>query len=157
MRWIYLSIIIAMLSGCFLAADPFIKEPNKRLSYSIFLLNNSMPINGHNMLFESINNCKEINDNECLAKAYLFYGILLRSDYVTRNKVFFEKRGFPDKTVTYENRYEKSVKYIEKADALNSKKEFVRTCIEKLVREKPLIYDVEWGIEIATTGNCNIE
>jgi len=157
MRFIFVGIIFPILFGCsngpLLGYQPYTKEP----LHLGRLLDIGLGGSGQRSVLKAINTCKEINDTECLARQYLYYGIFLRHDMVTRNKESFEKRGFKDKTVTYANRYQKSVDYIQKAFALNSKSEPYRACIEKLVREKPLIYDVEFGMDIAITADCNIE
>lgn len=140
MRFIFMGVIFFILTtGCsggpLLGFQPYTKEPLHLRN----ILDIGLRGQGRRNVIKAINKCREINDSECLARQYLYYGIFLRHHIVTRNKESFEKKGFKDKTVTYANRYQKSVDYIQKAFALNSKSQPYRACIEKLVREKPYI------------------
>jgi len=149
MRLIFTVMIFFMLSGC--SYESFVMhamESKAEKTYWRALRDMKTMARYEFGIFEVIKECRQIKANECLAREYLNYGMILRHNLVTRNKAYYVNRGFNDKTVTYENRFEKSVEFIQKAFDLNSKAEPARTCIEKLVREKPSIIP-------SCTRNCN--
>jgi tetratricopeptide (TPR) repeat protein len=74
------------------------------------------PLTAEKLIREAIETYRQGSDQVGLAEAYRTYGFFLRSESVEGKwSKHFVDEGFLDTSVTFENRYEKSIDYLEKA------------------------------------------
>lgn len=133
--WFLFSIILIWLSGCAAVGVPYKSDPIEKLKWACFLFDcddRALPAEG--LIREAIEICQETKDTECLAQAYLTYGLFFRSLSVTGYKKFYIKWGFNDKTATYETRLAKSDEYFERALELKPKNPKISEIIDKVKR-----------------------
>lgn len=94
----------------------------ERSDYVLDLLNFGRPLAASNILDEMFNYCEKKNDEKGFVYTYFTYGQFLNSEYVSTYE-WYKKNGYRDKTITFDNIYQKSMEYFEKALALAKKHE----------------------------------
>ena len=121
------AIISAFLISCLLQAcagvgivassDPQVKLHDARNLFAF----QDRPLPAERLIREAIEICVENVDQDCLGEAYLAYGYFFRSDAVQSWEKVYRRDGFLDRTVSFDERFEKSKEYLEKAKPLIEK------------------------------------
>lgn len=102
---------LCTLSGCLAFGVPYTSDPNKKLAYAAQLINEDRPLPAERLIVEALETFKANGDKNGIAEAYRLYGLVL----LIQRYVFYQRFGFRDKTVTFDNRYAKSIEYFENA------------------------------------------
>jgi hypothetical protein len=113
------SLLASLLAAC--AGEKVVptKDPTKKLDDARRLLHS--PSNGastERLIWDAIDSFSESNNELGRAQGFLAYSEFLNSPAVTASENYFRKHGFLDKSVTLDNRGEKSVEYLDKAAPL---------------------------------------
>jgi tetratricopeptide (TPR) repeat protein len=113
------------LASCWSPRIPNTNDPMQKLEYSVELLDmKDRPPEAERLIREAIElyrNQKnttelQVQQNQLnLAEAYLRYAYFFRSVAVVEWKDYYQKKGFLDKSVTYERRLDKSLEYFNQA------------------------------------------
>ncbi len=112
-------LLIFILNGCAAVGVPTTSDPHEKLAWSQELLyRQDRPLPAERLIIEAIEICAEEKDIECSAEAYSTYGSFLVSSSVKKRKKKYQKEGFLDRTVTYEERQSKAIEYYDKSIAL---------------------------------------
>ena len=108
--------MIFVLSGCAAALVPYTDDPKQKVANAKWLFEEKhRALPAEKLLNEAINAFKKNNDEEALAETYRVYGIFLSSYAVDRWKDKYIEKGFIEPDVTYKNRHDKSIEYLEKS------------------------------------------
>ncbi len=116
-----LKIVIVLFAGFFLTGCAAVgvlstNNPKQKIADAYWLFDEKQrPLRAEPLIKESITIYQSNNNAFGLAEAYVAYGIFLRSYAVERHESRYRKYGFLDKSITYDNRYVKSIEYFEKA------------------------------------------
>lgn len=101
-----------MITGCAAVGVPVTLNPEKKLRYAESLFNDSgRPFPAEPLIFEAIEIYRDNNDEVGLADAYQTYAYFLQSQSLSSFEKDYQKYGFMDKTIVYDNRYEKALEY----------------------------------------------
>lgn len=115
-RWMILASAVS-LAACATTrharrpSDPYRALAEARTLYA----QKDRPVEAEKRLHDAITAFTAGNDEKGLADAYDQYAYLLESPAVTRAEKTFRKDGFLDRTVTYDNRLQKSIAYFDRA------------------------------------------
>jgi tetratricopeptide (TPR) repeat protein len=115
-------IISGLLQACAGVGIVATSDPQVKLSDArhLFIFQNR-PLPAERLIREAITICEKNADQDCLAEAYLAYGYFFRSNSVQSWEKVYRRDGFLDRTVTFDDRFEKSKEYIDKAKPLIDK------------------------------------
>lgn len=112
-------LLIFILNGCAAVGVPTTSDPYEKLAWSQELLyRQDRPLPAERLIIEAIEICTEKKDTDCSAEAYSTYGAFLESSSVKKRKKRYQKGGFLDKTVKYEDRLSKAIEYYNKSIAI---------------------------------------
>jgi len=73
------------------------------------------PVHAEELIREEIERYKKEKNQLGLAAAYRQYGLFFRSTAVIKFAKYYHEKGFEDKTVKFEQRYEKAIEYFNKS------------------------------------------
>ena len=104
-----------ILSGCAAALVPYTSDPSEKLEWAYYLLEKGRALPAEKLIIEAVEICQENNSSLCLGEAYKTYCYFYRSSAVRRYEKRYIERGFYDKNVTYEDRYNQSKIYCKKS------------------------------------------
>lgn len=127
MHLIFLNLFLILVLGC----SP--SDPYKKLDYA----QEYFDVHGYVArsqwwVTDAIDICKSRKDNQCLSKAYLTYGLLLKSKFFDRMSCSrYGRFRYHDPSINNENRLVKVEEYFDKALALKPKGEAIYSAIEK--------------------------
>jgi len=110
---ICLLVLMLVISGCAAIGVPMTFNPDSKLSYAISLLDLDRPLPAEPLIQEAMHIYKKRGDDLGLANAYRTYAFFLQSKAVENWGKGYQRRGFMDKTVTFDNRYQKAIEYFE--------------------------------------------
>jgi tetratricopeptide (TPR) repeat protein len=115
--WLLSALSALLLVGCAGVGVIATSDPEKKLSDASYLFDREdRPLIAERLIREAIEICKTKSDQRCLGEAYLTYGFFFRSPTIegkwSKN---YRENGFMEKSATFENRYEKSIEYFQKA------------------------------------------
>lgn len=106
-------LLSTLICGCAAVGVPITFDPNSKLEWAQELIDNqNRPLPAEPLIEEAISIYKKRGDNLGLANAYRTYAIFLKSEAV-ENWGQYRKWGFMNKTVTFDNRYQKAIEYYE--------------------------------------------
>jgi tetratricopeptide (TPR) repeat protein len=111
-----------VLGGCAAMGVVASSDPKVKLSDASYLFDKiDRPSPAESLIREAIEICQSKSDEACLAEGYRTYGFFFRSASI-RGKWsnHFRKRGFLDKSATFDTRYAKSIEYFTKAREIYS-------------------------------------
>jgi tetratricopeptide (TPR) repeat protein len=114
-------IILALISlvGCAAALVPYTSDPRQKIADAYWLFDEkSRALPAEKLIQEALAIYQENKNQVGLAEGYTAYAIFLRSYAVSRYRDRYEDKGFIDESVTYENRFSKSIKYLGKAESI---------------------------------------
>jgi len=117
-------LMVVVLSGCAAMLVSETSDPDKKLGWATALLEEQhRPFPAEKLIREAIQIYKEQNNEMGLAEAYRSYGTFLRSGVIEETpwRKSYVKDGFLDKSATYDNRYDKSIEYLENSGQLFAK------------------------------------
>ena len=116
---IFLLVLSTALISCSAMGVPATSDPNKKLDYAYKLIQHQgRPLPAERLIREAIEIGSNEQNEKVLMKAYWTYGIFFRSKAVGDLKGLYEKDGFLDKTAKFENRFENSIAYFDKAESI---------------------------------------
>lgn len=108
----FIAVIVIVISGCAAMGVPLTSNPQTKIKYAYSLMHEqNRPLPAEPLIWEAIDIYKKRKDNYGLAHAYRAYGYFLISKAVKN----WGYREFEDKTVTFDNRYDKAIEYWNKA------------------------------------------
>src|SRR5437762_1713135 len=114
-------LLMSFLVGCSAAMVPYTKDPQKKLANAKDLFDfQDRPLVAERLIGEAIVTFKKTNDDIGMADAYRLYGFFFQSEAVERWGHLYRKKGFLDKSATFEGRKNKALEYFEEARALYS-------------------------------------
>lgn len=107
---------VSVLSSCagfgvVESSDPGVKLSDAQILYS----EQQRPLIAERLIRQAIGIYQERGDSLGLGHAHRTYAQLLRSPSIVKWQKFYRENGFQDKSVTFENRYDKSKEYFAKA------------------------------------------
>lgn len=104
---------IVSLSGCAALLGPTTDNAAKNLLTAEALLSNKEadPVKVERLIREAIDIYGKKNDQFGLAEAYRQYGLFFRSIAVSTAADHYRENGFLDKTVRFEDRYQKAIEH----------------------------------------------
>ena len=107
-------------------ADP--SDPHEELGRASYLFDRAnRPLPAEPLIRKAIDACTRVNDQACIADGWLVDGFFFRSRSVGGQEKLYRKYGFLDKTASFDDRYDKSIEYFEKAaDAYSVQQRFDR-------------------------------
>jgi tetratricopeptide (TPR) repeat protein len=76
------------------------------------------PVQAEELIREAIANYKKTDNQLGLAEAYRQYGLFFRSNAVNKFEKYYRTEGFEDKTVKFDQRFQKAVEYFNKSREL---------------------------------------
>lgn len=126
MKKLSLILLTFILNGCAAAFVPTTSDPKQKIADAYWLFDEKQrPLRAEPLIIDAIKIYQNNNDTSGLAEGYIAYGIFLRSYAVERYRERYQEKGFIDTSVTYENRYVKSIEYFEKSEEIfKNTKEF---------------------------------
>ena len=116
-RVLWVCALSTVLGGCAGTGNEAMRDPAAKLHHAEDLYERQdRPLTAEKLIREAIETYRQGSDQVGLAEAYRTYGFFLRSESVEGKwSKHFVDEGFLDTSVTFENRYEKSIDYLEKA------------------------------------------
>ncbi len=122
-NWNLIIILLAILvAGCAAMGVPYTTDPKKKLSYAVMLYDEQQrPLPAERLIRESIDIFKSENNEKGLAQAYRVYGFFFRSAAIKSWHRYYKRNGFMEDGASFANRYDKSIEYFEKSEAIFKK------------------------------------
>lgn len=122
LKTLILFVLCTILVGCAAmgvleSSDPKIKI---RDAYGLFD-HQQRPLPAENLIQQAVAIYQSNHDDLGLAEAYRAYGFFFRSAAIEKWHKTYKASGFLESGATYENRYDKSIEYFEKAAAIFEK------------------------------------
>lgn len=117
---IIMALCAALLAGC---AARSTSDPALKLSWAAEEFGrNEDPLAAEQLLQGSLEIYQKQKNNLGLAEVYRQYGLFLRSHAVTKFRDHYREAGFLDKSVNFDNRYEKAIEYFKRSQEIFSEK-----------------------------------
>lgn len=114
--------IIPIFYGCSAMLVGHTSDPDRKLNQSLMLMNDQCrPLPAEQLLNEAIEIYEAQRDELGLADAYRDYGFFLTHACLEKWETFFRRNGFRDKSVNFDNRFEKALEYYGKSRDLLEK------------------------------------
>jgi hypothetical protein len=108
-----------LLIGCAGVGIVATSDPAVKLDDAFYLYEkHNRPLPAEMLIREALAIYEERGDQAGIGKAYLEYGKFFASDAVARWEYVYRRDGFRDKSVTFDQRFAKSVEYLERARPL---------------------------------------
>ena len=115
--------LIVFFMGCSAMFVGSTNDPHQKLTDAYGLLyNQNRPIPAEKLIQEAIEIFQKENDASGLAKGYATYGLFFNSPAVGHFSPY-KTKGFLDKTVQYDQRYQKALWYFDKAKEILKKEQ----------------------------------
>ena len=112
----FTSCVLLSLIGCAAALVPYTNDPKQKIADAYWLFDEKYrALPAEKLLHEAIDIYKNNNDEAGLADSYRAYAIFLRSRAVEKYSERYKERGFIEKSITYKNRYLKSIEFLNKS------------------------------------------
>lgn len=119
MRHILIIVMLTTLAGCAAALVPYTSDPKQMIANAYWLFDDQVrPLPAERMILEAIDIYKEGEDQAGLAQAYIAYSVFLRSYAVGKYSKHYSEHGFLQPNITFEDRYNSSIEYLDKAGAI---------------------------------------
>lgn len=107
---------VLVLSGCVGVGIVATSDPMAKLHDAADLfMRQDRPLPAERLIREAIEIFQERNDSHGLGHAHRDYGDLLRSPAIVRWEKVYRRDGFRDKSITFENRHQKSSEFFQRA------------------------------------------
>lgn len=109
--------LTVILAGCSATGLVVRSDPAAKLRDATDLFDRQdRPRNAEKLISEALDSYRKNDDRLGVAYAYRTYGFFFRSSAVEgRWSEYYRKNGFLDKSARFDDRYEKSIEYLEKA------------------------------------------
>lgn len=114
-------LISLLLSSCVYISLPESSDPKIKLENARSYMAKGQPFPAERLIMDAMQIYETQNNPEELGGAYCDFGEFLRSDAIAQREQTYREAGFLDNSITYDNRYEKSNEYLDKAIAQYSK------------------------------------
>lgn len=116
-RWGMVGAVAFALVGCSAVGVVASSDPNVKLQQAEALYNQELrPLPAEHLILEAIEIYQKQGNKLGLAEAYRQYGFLLISPAVVKwEPVIRSETGFADKSITYDNRYDKAAEFFQKS------------------------------------------
>lgn len=112
-------VLTALTAGCAGARPRAQADPRGELNEARRLyMDVSRPAAAEKKIHEAMTALAAAHDEAGLAEAYHRYADFLSSPAVANNEPYFRRHGFLDPAVTFDNRLQKSVAYLDRATAI---------------------------------------
>lgn len=109
-----LFVICIILFGCAAVGVPMTSDPAKKLRYAQSLFEeHNRPLPAESSIMEAMDIYRARKDEAGLANAYRIYALFLSSDAVANWG--YQKNGFMDKTISFDNRFNKALEFFNHA------------------------------------------
>lgn len=119
MRYIILILTLISLAGCAAALVPYTGDPKQKIADAYWLFDEQLrALPAEKLIHEAIAIYQKNNNKVGLAEGYKAYAIFLRSDAVSTYRDRYEDNGFIDESVTFQNRFSKSMEYLRKSESI---------------------------------------
>ena len=110
---------LAFLAACASTFNRSPEDPALKLKLASELFSSKDdPVAAEKLLQESVDAYARNKDQRGLAEAYRQFGLFYRSNAVDKAEKYFRERGFLDKTVVFNQRYQKAVEYFNRSKDL---------------------------------------
>ncbi|MDL2284551.1 hypothetical protein LJC19_05355 [Oxalobacter sp. OttesenSCG-928-P03] len=106
-----------LLSSCIYVSLPESSDPAIKLEEAHRYMAQGQPLAAERLILEAIRIYETENDPEALGNAYRDFGAFLRSPSVAQREQTYREAGFLESSITYDNRFEKSGEYLDRAIA----------------------------------------
>lgn len=104
-----------LLSSCVYVSMPESSDPAAKLEEAGNYMAKGQPLPAERLIMETMRIYETENNPEGLGNAYRDFGAFLRSPAIAQREQTYREAGFLDNSITYDNRYEKSNTYLDKA------------------------------------------
>jgi hypothetical protein len=119
LRHIIIVLTLISLAGCAAALVPSTNDPKQKIADAYWLFDEQLrALPAEKLIHEAIAIYQQNNNEFGLAEGYTAYAIFLRSDAVSNYQDNYKNNGFIDTSVTYENRFSKSIEYLLKSEGI---------------------------------------
>ena len=119
LRHIIIILTLILLVGCAAALVPYTSDPKQKIADAYWLFDEQLrALPAEKLIHEAIAIYQENSNKVGLAEGYTAYAIFLRSDAVSIHRDRYETNGFIDESVTYQNRFSKSIEYLRKSESI---------------------------------------
>jgi tetratricopeptide (TPR) repeat protein len=110
-------VLLLVCFGCAAVGVPHTFNPDKKLRYAQWLFEDqNRPLPAEQLISEAAKIYEKKDDKVGLANAYRVYALFLSSDAVANWG--YRKNGFMNKTIVFDERFQKALEYFTKALAL---------------------------------------
>ena len=115
-----LAIILLLLTvnGCAFVGVPATSDPAKKLAHAADLIDQGRPLSAEQLIREALDIYTRESNEVGTAEAYRLMASFFRSKAVQETRGWYIKNGFQDKSASYETRFQKSIEYYKKAEAI---------------------------------------
>lgn len=103
------------LSSCVYVSLPESSDPAIKLEEAARYMAQEQPLPAERLIMEAMQIYETENNPEGLGNAYRDFGAFLRSNAIAQREQTYREAGFLDNSITYDNRYEKSNEYLDRA------------------------------------------
>jgi tetratricopeptide (TPR) repeat protein len=111
--------LLFTLNSCAFVGVPTTSDPAKKLAYADDLIGyQRRPLPAEQLIREVLDIYTRENNEVGIAETYKTYGYFFQSKAVEEAKGWYIKNGFQDKSASYETRFQKSIEYYKKAEAI---------------------------------------
>jgi hypothetical protein len=119
LRHILIILSLAALVGCAATLVPYTSDPKQKIADAYWLFDEQLrALPAEKLIYEAIEIYQKNNNQDGLAEGYTAYAIFLRSEAVSRYRDRYESSGFIDESITYNNRFAKSMEYLRKSESI---------------------------------------
>ena len=124
LRHIIIILTFLSLAGCAAALVPYTSDPKQKISDAYWLFDQKQrALPAQKLILEAIEIYKKNNDKSGLAQAYVAYAVFLRSYAVNRYSEHYKETGFNGGNITFKDRFDASIEYLEKSSAIYEEKQ----------------------------------
>lgn len=113
----FVLLLCSLLSSCVYVSLPESSDPAAKLEEASRYMAQGQPLPAERLIMEAMRIYETENNPEGLGNAYRDFGALLRSNAIAQREQTYREAGFLDDSITYDNRFEKSNEYLDRAIA----------------------------------------
>lgn len=111
----FVLLISFTFSSCVYISLPESSSPADKLEAAQRYMAQGQPLPAERLITEAIGLYETENNPEALGNAYYDFAAFLRSPLVTQRENTYRQAGFLDGSITFNNRHEKALEYLDKA------------------------------------------
>ncbi|MGA2781139.1 MAG: hypothetical protein ABSF13_04380 [Smithella sp.] len=114
-KFFFFIFVLSLFWGCAAAGVPYTSDPHAKIGNANYLLDVGRPLPAERLIFEAMDAFQKEGNRHGMADAQWTYGLFLSSVAVESMKKHYREKGFRDVSVNFDNRFRKSIEYLEKA------------------------------------------